>query len=76
MKMRQTLQVTMNNKQNRTWFYQLPDGSTAVNMKEAREKMNLGVQGFRALVRKEIVKKIMITETSEYEPNSTTSTVW
>lgn len=61
-----------NKKQNRDWHYLLPDGSTADNMKEAREKMGLGVQGFRALVRKEIVKKITISsKTTEYEQQRT-----
>ena len=65
--------MDMKNKtQNRDWYYLLPNGSTADNMREAREKMGLGVQGFRALVRKEIVKKITITsKTTEYEQHRT-----
>ena len=48
--------------------YLLPDGTTAADMKAARNKMGLGAQGFRALVRKGIVKKIHITtKTAGYE---------
>ena len=50
------------------WYYLLPDGTTAPNMKEARERLGLGTQGFRALVRKGIVKKITEqAKTSGYE---------
>lgn len=58
----------MTNKEDRNWYYLLPDGRTADNMRDARNMMGLGVQGFRALVRNGKVKKVMITtETSEYE---------
>ena len=60
----------MNNKT--THYYILPDDTTAKNMREARKRMGIGVQGFRALVRKGIVKKIITTETSEYDSNKTT----
>lgn len=56
------------------WYYLLPDGTTAPNMKEARERLGLGTQGFRALVRKGIVKKITEqTKTSGYEKEATDS---
>lgn len=48
--------------------YQLPDGSVATDMKTARTRLGLGAQGFRALVRKGIVKKVEITsKTAGYE---------
>jgi len=47
----------MEDKSN-NWYYLLPDGTRADNMKDARTKLGLGTQGFRALVRKGIVKKI------------------
>lgn len=57
-----------NQKQNRDWIYQLPDGSTASNMRAARTKLGLGSQGFRALVRKGVVKKVYNqAKTPEYE---------
>ena len=63
--------IIMENKKA-SHYYLLPDGQKAENMREAREKMGLGVQGFRALVRREIVKKITITsETTEYEQQKT-----
>lgn len=38
-------------------IYQLPDGSTASNMKDARELMGLSATSFKSLVRKGIVIK-------------------
>ncbi len=58
--------------EDRKWNYLLPDGTTTADMKAARNKMRLGAQGFRALVRKGIVKKIQITsKTAGYERNNT-----
>jgi len=54
----------MNNKT--THYYLLPDKRTAENMKQACEMMDLGPQGFRALVRKGVVKKITTSETGRY----------
>ena len=55
-------------QQNRDWVYQLPDGTIADNMEIARTKLGLGAQGFRALVRKGIVKKVTNqAKTSGYE---------
>ena len=55
-------------QQNRNWVYQLPDGTIADNMEIARTKLGLGAQGFRALVRKGIVKKVNNqSKTSGYE---------
>lgn len=48
-------------------YYLLPDKRTAQNMKQACEMMNLGPQGFRALVRKGVVKKVTTSETEGYE---------
>ena len=42
----------------KTLRYLLPDGYTASDMKEARTKMGLGAQGFRALIRNRPVKKV------------------
>ena len=54
------------------WYYLLPDGTTEANMKDARVKLGLGTQGFRALVRKGIVKKIYEqAKTTGYEGNTT-----
>ena len=51
-----------------THLYLLPDGSIAADMKTARNKMGLGAQGFRALIRKGIVKKIQTkSKTPGYE---------
>ncbi len=56
------------NSRKRNHYYILPNGERANSMKEARDKMNLGSQGFRALVRKGIVKKIQISsKTTGYE---------
>ncbi len=38
-------------------IYLLPDGSTATNMKDARELMGLSATSFKSLVRKGIVLK-------------------
>jgi len=57
-----------------THYYLLPDGRTADNMKLACEMMSLGAKGFRALIRKGVVKKIT-SETQRYEQDSTTSTL-
>jgi hypothetical protein len=59
-------------KQTANHYYLLPDGRTADNMKQACEMMGMGAQGFRALIRKGVVKKIT-SETERYERNSTTS---
>lgn len=54
--------------EDRKWNYLLPDGFIATDMKTARIKMGLGAQGFRALVRKGIVKKIQTkSKTPGYE---------
>ena len=54
------------------WYYILPDGTKAPNMKDARSKLGLGTQGFRALVRKGIVKKIYEqAKTTRYEREAT-----
>ncbi len=50
------------------WNYQLPDGTIAPTMEIARKMLGIGTQGFRALVRKGIVKKIQISsKTTGYE---------
>ena len=48
-------------------YYLLPDKRTAENMKQACEMMNLGPQGFRALVRKGVVKKVTTSKTEWYD---------
>lgn len=49
-------------------YYILPTGEKYDNMQDARNSMGLGVQGFRALVRKgTILKVITKSETTEYE---------
>ncbi|MFK5856477.1 MAG: hypothetical protein QM503_10130 [Bacteroidota bacterium] len=56
----------MDNKEQ-IHYYLLPDKRTARNMKEACEMMELGPQGFRALVRKGVVKKVTTSKTEWYE---------
>ena len=64
----------MNEKttKNRDWEYLLPDGRTASNMAEACAMLGRGSQGFRALVRKGIVKKVFTgSKTKRYEDKET-----
>lgn len=48
----------------RDWYYQLPNGQTAVDMKEGREILskesghNFSSESFRNLVKKGIIKKV------------------
>jgi len=58
----------MNKKQNKH-YYLLPDGSVVENLKQGCERLRIGPQGFRALVRKEIVKKVNVPKTQGYETN-------
>ncbi len=51
---------------DRKHHYQLPNGNTADNMKDACEIMGLGAQGFRALVRKGVVKKVNNNSKTEW----------
>jgi len=50
-----------------THYYLLPDERIAPSMKEACEIMDLGPRGFRALVRKGVVKKITTSKTEWYD---------
>ncbi len=43
-------------------YYKLPDGYIVHNMKEGKQKLNIGSDAFRSLVRKGIITKVIYNQ--------------
>ena len=54
-----------------THYYILPDGNRADNMKDGCEAMGINRRSFQNLVKKQIVKKVLLTNTKLKEDEKT-----
>lgn len=58
LKQLQTLSAMEEQNQTKGWHYQLPDGTTAPNMKKLKEITGRSVTTLRSLIRKREIKKV------------------